>query len=94
MSAATSALIASVRVCPLLGSWPLASPNQTMIRVESVRNPTGSVASWKRAFNWASGVSQPFPAAQVLIAVWTSDRLDVIAWSRWNGNGSEHPKSV
>jgi hypothetical protein len=44
--AAWRAAIACACVIPRAGSWPEASPNQAMMRVESLRNPTdGSVAS-------------------------------------------------
>ena len=63
MPLACRAAIAWASVWPPLGSWPEASPNQTMIREEPARQPVAFCAASNSALTCASGVSQPSPAA-------------------------------
>ena len=89
MFAATSAAITWACVWPPLGSCPEASPNQTTIRDDPVRNPVaGFVASSKRAFSCASGTSQPSPTAQALMPACAVAIDGVTAWLSRYANGS------
>lgn len=85
----TSASMVSATVGPSASTCWGASPNQTMMRVESVRNPTlGSVASELSATSPFSGMSQPPDAPRASTAFTTAVLSSVTAWSSRTSKGS------
>src|SRR5205807_3046397 len=78
-----------------VGSWLGASPIQTMILLESVRQPTLlSVASSCRPQKSASGMSRPQPACQPPAAFATAVVSEVTAWSSLYAYGQSPAKSL
>src|SRR5258706_500441 len=80
-----------------IGSWPGASPNQTMMRLLSERQPMlppGETARLSSANRSASGMSPPPPAVHELIAAVTDGvALVGLSWC-WNAYGSLLRKSL
>src|SRR5262249_31085763 len=80
-----------------IGSWPGASPNQTMMRLLTGRHPItppGGTARLSSANNWPSGLSPPPLADHALIpAITAATALVGLTWC-WKQYGSPERKSL